>query len=73
MPKPSQEEELLISWVAWSVSWMQPAEVVKTTAWPSKGSLSDAHNFEVLALKSQIITEQVGFKSLILNKNKSRL
>ena len=52
---------------------MQPAEVVKTTAWPSKGSLSDDHNFEVLALKSQIITEQVGFKSLILNKNKSRL
>ena len=65
-----QEEELLITRVGYSISWVYPAEVVKECiARPSKVSLSDDHHFEVLALKSPITIEKTGFKSLILDKN----
>ena len=57
------QEELL------TISWLYPAKVVKEcTAQPSKVSLSDDHQFEVLALKLPITIEEAGFKSLILDK-----
>ena len=69
--KSLQEEELLITWVGWFISWLYPAEVVKECiSRPSKICLSDDHYFEFLALKSPITIEEAGFKSLILDKNK---
>ena len=62
--KSVQEEESLLTWVGWSISWVYPAEVVKECiARPSKVSLSDDHDFEFLALKSPITIEEGGFKS----------
>ena len=61
-----QEEELLVTWVDWSISWVYPAELVKECiARPSKVSLSDNHHFNVLELKSPITIEEAGLKSLI--------
>ena len=59
--KSMQEEELLITWVGWSISWVYPAEVIKECiARPSKVYLSDDHHFEVPALRSSIIIEETG-------------
>ena len=70
----NKEEELLITRVGRSISWVYPTEVVKECiARPSKVSLSDDHHFEVLALKSPITIEEARFKSLKLDKNKFRL
>ena len=53
---------------------MYPAKVVKECiVRPSKVSLSDDHYFKALALQSAITIEELGFKSLRLNKNKLRL
>ena len=57
-----QAEELLITWIVWSISWIYLAEVVKKgTAQPSKVSLPDDEYFEVLALNLSIIIEKAGF------------
>ena len=52
--KSMQEEELLITWVGWSISWEYPAEVVKECiARPSKVSLADdCHFFNITAANS---------------------
>ena len=72
--KSMQGDQLLVTWVGWSISWVYPAQVVKECiARPSKDFLSDDLHFEVLALKSPILTKEVGFKSLILDKSKLKL
>ena len=69
-----QEEELLITWINWSISWVYQAEIVnECITRPSKLLLSDDYHFEFLALKSPITIEKAGFKSLILDKNKLKL
>ena len=69
-----QEEELLITWVGWFLSWVYTAEfVTECITQPPKTLLSDDHHFEVIPLKSQIAIEEAGFEWLILDKNKMRL
>ena len=45
-----QEEELLVTWEGWSISWVYLAKVMKERiTQPLKDSLSNDHNFDVIA------------------------
>ena len=68
-----QEEDSLVIWVGWSINWLEPAqEVRKLISQPSLFSLSKAHHWGDLALKSPIIAEHARLGSLIFDKNKLR-
>ena len=45
-----QEEELLVTWEGWSISWVYPAKVMKERiTQPLKDSLSNDHTFDIIA------------------------
>ena len=44
-----QEEELLVTWEGWSISWVYPAKVMKERITQLlKDLLSNDHNFDVI-------------------------
>ena len=68
-----QDTESLVICVGGVISWLNPAaRVMKFISRPSKFSLSNFHHFVDLALKSPVIIEQSGLRSLIFDKNKSK-
>ena len=66
--------ELFTIWVGLSIVCEYPADdqLIESSSWPTDLVISFFHLFELRALKSPVIIEQIGIFSFILLRSKSK-